>query len=164
MPVVKTTGKAGRQGKDGVQATTTRIGKGQQELRDIPQSFTVVTERLIDDRNLDTLKDVLKNTAGITFLAPEGGEEDIRLRGSASMLFGRGSTGGAVNQVNKFARTMEEHQIDVTVGNHAHLRLVGDFNLRLGEEAALRMGRMLTQTDNNGSGSAIDKSGIAATP
>ena len=90
----------------------------------------------MDDRNLDTLKDALHNTAGITFLAAEGGEEDIRLRGfslaatgdifvdgmrdpafydrdtfnndsiellrgSASMLFGRGSTGGAVNQVSK---------------------------------------------------------------
>ena len=69
------------EGKDTIQATTTRIGKGQQALRDIPQSVTVVTEKLIDDRNLDTLKDVLHNTAGITFLAAEGGEEDIRLRG-----------------------------------------------------------------------------------
>ena len=34
-----------------MRATETRIGKGQQELRDIPQSITVVTERLIDDRN-----------------------------------------------------------------------------------------------------------------
>jgi outer membrane receptor for ferric coprogen and ferric-rhodotorulic acid len=54
MPVIKATGSAERQGKDGVQATTSRIGKGQQELRDIPQSVTVVTEKLIDDRNLDT--------------------------------------------------------------------------------------------------------------
>ena len=121
------------QGKDALRATTTSIGKGQQALRDIPQSITVVTEKLMDDRNLDTLKDVLHSTAGVTFLAAEGGEEDIRLRGfslagtgdifvggmrdpafydrdtfgndriellrgSASMLFGRGSTCGAVNQ------------------------------------------------------------------
>ena len=196
MPVIKATGSADRQGKDGVQATTTRIGKGQQELRDIPQSVTVVTEKLIDDRNLDTLKDVLRNTAGITFLAAEGAEEDIRLRGfplqgtgdvfvdgmrdpafyerdtffydrlevlrgSASMLFGRGSTGGAVNQVSKVARAMDEHQVDLTMGNHSYLRLVGDFNLRLGENAGLRLGTMLTQADNNGSGSSIDKSGVA---
>jgi catecholate siderophore receptor len=197
MPVIKATGSAERQGKEGVQATTTRIGKGQQELRDIPQSITVVTEKLIDDRNLDTLKDVLKNTAGITFLAPEGGEEDIRLRGfplqgtgdvfvdgmrdpafydrdtffydrlellrgSASMLFGRGSTGGAVNQVSKVARAIDEHQVDFTLGNHAYLRMVGDFNLRLGRESALRLGTMLTQADNNGAGSSLDKSGVAA--
>ena len=69
------------EGKDSVRATSTSIGKGKQELRDIPQSITVVTEKLINDRNLDTLKDVLHNTAGVTFLAAEGGEEDIRLRG-----------------------------------------------------------------------------------
>ena len=50
-------------------------------LRDVPQSVTVVTEKLIDDRNLDTLKDALKNTAGVAFQAAEGGDEDIRLRG-----------------------------------------------------------------------------------
>ena len=68
-------------GKDAVRAVETTIGKGKQQLRDIPQSITVVTEKLIDDRNLDTLKDVLHNTAGVTFQAAEGGEEDIRLRG-----------------------------------------------------------------------------------
>ena len=69
------------EGKDAVRATTSTIGKGNQALRDIPQSVTVVTEKLVDDRNLDTLKEALHNTAGITFLAAEGGEEDIRLRG-----------------------------------------------------------------------------------
>ncbi len=184
------------EGKNSVRATETRIGKGKQALRDIPQSVTVVTEKLIDDRNLDTMKDVLKNTAGISFLAAEGGEEDIRLRGfslqatgdvfvdgvrdpafyerdtfnldrlevlrgSASMLFGRGSTGGAVNQVSKTPRLMDENQVDVTVGSHNHVRLVGDFNKQTGENAALRMTVMKTKADNNGSGSALDKEGIA---
>ncbi|MFX8176208.1 TonB-dependent receptor plug domain-containing protein, partial [Acinetobacter baumannii] len=69
------------QGKDAYQATETRIGKGKQDLRDIPQSLTIVTEKLIDDRNLDNVKDVLKNTAGISFQAAEGGEEDIKIHG-----------------------------------------------------------------------------------
>lgn len=134
-PVVVTEKAKTPQGKDALNATHTSIGKGQQ-LRDIPQSVTVVTEKLIDDRDLDTVKEVLKNTSGISFLAAEGGEKDVRLRGlsllatgdifidgmrdpafyerdtfnldrlevlrgSASMLFGRGSTGGAVNQVSK---------------------------------------------------------------
>lgn len=73
--------KEEERGKDSVRAVTTTIGKGTQELRDVAQSVTVITEKLIDDRNLDTMKDVLKNTAGISFLAAEGGEEDIRLRG-----------------------------------------------------------------------------------
>ena len=185
------------EGKDVLRATETQIGKGTQKLRDIPQSVTVVTEKLIDDRNLDTLKEVLKNTGGISFLAAEGGEEDIKLRGfslqgtgdvfvdglrdpafydrdtfnldrvevmrgSASMLFGRGSTGGAVNMVNKSPRLIDENQIDLTLGSHAYKRAVGDFNIKTGESAALRLGAMVTKADNNGSGSEIDKSGASA--
>lgn len=185
-------------GKTSVRAVTTTIGKGTQELRDVAQSVTVVTEKLIDDRNLDTMKDVLKNTAGISFLAAEGGEEDIRLRGfplqstgdvfvdgmrdpafydrdtffldrvevlrgSASMLFGRGSTGGAVNQVTKAPRLINEHQVDVTVGSHDYQRVVGDFNFRTGDSSALRLGVMDTQADNNGAGSSLSKTGLAGT-
>lgn len=184
------------EGKDALQATETTIGKGKQQLRDIPQSVTVVTERLIDDRNLDTVKEALKNTAGITFLAAEGGEEDIRLRGfalqatgdlfidgmrdpaiydrdtfamdrmevlrgSASMLFGRGSTGGAVNQVSKVPRLIDEHQVDLTLGNHKYVRATGDFNIMTGESAALRLNAMATKADNNGSGASLDKRGMA---
>jgi len=198
LPVVRARAAAEPQGKDGVQATTSRIGKGRQELRDIPQSVTVVTERLIDDRNLDTLKDTLRQTSGISFLAAEGGEEDIRLRGfslqatgdvfvdgmrdpafyerdtfffdrielirgSASMLFGRGSTGGAVNMVTKVPRLLSEHQVDVTMGSHGYLRVVGDFNLLLAPGTALRLGTMATEADNNGSGSGVSKTGIAGT-
>ena len=67
--------------QNSVRATTTTIGKGNQDLRDIPQSVTIVTEKLIEDRRIDTVKEALHHTAGITFQAAEGGEEDIRLRG-----------------------------------------------------------------------------------
>ncbi len=185
------------EGKDSVRATETSIGKGKQQLRDIPQSVTVVTEKLIDDRNLDTVKEALKNTAGITFLAAEGGDEDIRLRGfalqatgdlfidgmrdpaiydrdtfnldrmevlrgSASMLFGRGSTGGAVNQVSKTPRLMDEHEVNLTLGSHGYRRVTGDFNIQTGPASALRINAMATEAKNNGSGSSIDKRGLAA--
>lgn len=197
-PIVIKEAAVAPEGKDSLRATTTGIGKGNQALRDIPQSITVVTEKLIDDRNLDTLKDVLHNTAGVTFLAAEGGEEDIRLRGfslatsgdifidgmrdpafyerdtfnndriellrgSASMLFGRGSTGGAVNQVSKQARAFSENAVSATAGSFNYGRLTGDFNVQTGEDAALRINAMVTKADNNGSGSSIDKKGIAAT-
>ena len=64
-----------------MRATATTIGKGTQDLRGVPQPVTVVTEKLIEDRRVDTLKQALHQTAGITFMAAEGGEEDIRLRG-----------------------------------------------------------------------------------
>jgi len=197
LPPVTAKAEAERQGKDDYQVKRTRIGKGDQELRDVPQSVTVVTERLMDDRHLDTMKEALRSTAGISFLAAEGGEEDIRLRGfslqaagdvfidglrdpafydrdtffldrlevlrgSAGLLFGRGSTGGAVNQVTKQPYLLTQHQVDVTLGSHDYHRLVGDFNIRLGESSALRLGTMFTVADNNGAGSSIDKRGMAA--
>lgn len=194
--VVVTGQRVQAQGKDSVRATQATIGKGKQKLRDIPQSVTVVTEKLLDDRRIDTLKEALKNTSGVTFLAAEGGEEDIRLRGfslaqtgdiyldgmrdpafydrdnfnldrievlrgSASMLFGRGSTGGAVNQASKEPHLMDENQIDVTLGSFDYKRLEADVNKVLGESSALRLTAMHTKADNNGAGSSIDKSGLA---
>lgn len=194
LPAVRAKATAEPTGKETLRATTTSIGKGKQELRDIPQSVTVVTEKLIDDRNVDTLKDALKQTAGIAFQAAEGAEEDIRLRGfslqasgdifidgmrdpafyerdtfnwdrlellrgSASMLFGRGSTGGAVNQVSKQPFAMTQHEVSFTLGSGDYLRAVADFNLRTGEDAGLRINAMVTDAHNHGA--RIDKRGIA---
>lgn len=196
LPVMRAKASSEKAGSADYQATETRIGKGKQDIRDIPQAITVVTEKVMDDRKLDNVKDVLRNTAGITFQAAEGGEEDIKvhgislqstgdifidglrdpafydrdtffldrvelLRGSASLLFGRGSTGGAVNQVTKQARLSNENQVDVSVGSHGAVRTVGDFTLRTGETSALRLGAMANRADSNGAGSSIDKSGLA---
>ena len=198
MPVVRAKASAVRSGKDHVQATTTQIGKGTQELRDIPQSLTVVTERLIDDRNLDTLKEALHNTAGISFQAAEGGEEDIRLRGfslqstgdifvdgirdpafyerdtfnydrlellrgSASMLFGRGSSGGAVNQVNKAPLLYGRNEVSLTAGTGNTLRATADLSQRLGDNSALRLNLMNTSATGGagGGGNRLDKQGFA---
>jgi catecholate siderophore receptor len=184
------------QGKDQIKVNRSSTAKGNQELRDIPQSITVVTEKLIDDRNLDTLKEVLHNTAGVTFQAAEGGEEDIRLRGfslastgdifldgmrdpafyerdtfnldrvdllrgSASMLFGRGSTGGAANQITKQPSIYADHEISTTLGSYQYRRVTGDFNFRLGESTGLRINAMHTVADNDGKGNGLDKSGLA---
>ncbi|MBI3148902.1 MAG: TonB-dependent siderophore receptor [Betaproteobacteria bacterium] len=197
LPTVHVEASAEKSAKDTYQATTTKIGKGKQELRDIPQSVTVVTEKLLDDRNLDTLKDALHSTAGISFLAAEGGEEDIRLRGfslqasgdifvdglrdpafyerdtfnydrlevlrgSASMLFGRGSTGGVVNQVSKEPFLMNQNEVTATVGSGNYQRLEGDLNRKIGDNAALRVAGMWNTSDAYGQyGAGLDKKGIA---
>ncbi len=194
LPPITVKGAPEQSGKASYQSTQTRIGKAEQDLRDIPQSVTVVTEKLIEDRNLDTLKDALRNTAGISFLAAEGGEEDIRLRGfslqatgdifidgirdpafyerdtfnwdrlevlrgSASMLFGRGSTGGAVNQVSKLPRLATGYDLELTAGSGNYLRGVADINYRTGDTSALHVAAMATVADNYGA--ATDKKGIA---
>ena len=194
---VTVTDTADVQGKDSLLTKKTSIGKGTQELRDIPQSVTVITEKLIDDIKLDTLKDALHYTAGITFAATENGTDaDIRLRGfpiattgdlmidgmrdpsqydrdtfnverievmrgSASMLFGRGSTGGVVNQVAKKPLLADQSDVTVSAGTLGYLRTTVDFNKRLTETSALRINAMYNTADNGGAG--IDKNGIAPT-
>jgi catecholate siderophore receptor len=182
--------------KESLRVKNTGIAKGNQALKDIPQTVTVMTERLMDDRNLDDFREVLKTTAGVTFLAGETGEEDVRMRGfslgqagdiyvdglrdaplierdtfnhesvevlkgSASMLFGKGSTGGVVNQTSKRPFLMDQHEVDVTVGSGRELRVTGDFNLKTGEDSALRINAMSHQADNDGA--SIHKKGIAPT-
>jgi catecholate siderophore receptor len=182
--------------KNSLRATDTGIGKGQQALRDIPQTVTVMTEMLLDDRNLDDFREVLKTTAGVTFQAGETGEEDVRLRGfslgqagdiyvdglrdaplierdtfnqdrievlkgSASMLFGKGSTGGVVNQVSKQPFLMDQHEMEATVGTGQELRLTGDFNIKTGDDAALLLNVMTHEADHQGA--TVDKKGVAST-
>ena len=54
---------------------------GEQSLKDIPQSVTVVTRQQMDDQRLDTLDEVLENTPGITLFKRPGGGSDIYSRG-----------------------------------------------------------------------------------
>ncbi|MBK0393679.1 TonB-dependent siderophore receptor [Ramlibacter sp. CrO1] len=182
-------------GKDSLRTKKTSIGKGTQDLRDIPQSVNVITEKLIDDARLDTLKEALHYTAGITFSATENGtDQDIRIRGfpaattgdllidgmrdpsqyerdtfnmerievmrgSASMIFGRGSTGGVVNQVTKKPMLVDQMDTAVQAGTGGLVRGTVDFNKRTGEETALRLNAMATKAGNGGA--RVERNGIA---
>ena len=51
------------------------IGKGDQRLRDIPQSVSVVTRQRLDEQNLTSVYDALENTTGVTLQqSPQGGK------------------------------------------------------------------------------------------
>lgn len=176
----------------------TTIGKVPVSTKDVPQSLTVVNDKLIFDQGKDSFKEALQNVPGITFEAGEGGRigDNIRLRGfsvsgdiyldgmrdiaqynrdtfnldrievlrgSASMLFGRGSTGGVVNQVSKVPRLVTESQIDITAGTGNYYRLNGNFNIKTGDDAALRLGVMTTDWDGRGgsSGAQTQRRGVA---
>ena len=184
------------QSKDTYMVKETTVGKGKQAIKDIPQSVTVFTEKLMADRNQDDFREVLRTTAGVTFQAGETGEEDVRLRGfslgqagdiyrdgmkdaplierdtfnddrvevlkgSASMLFGKGSTGGVVNQASKAPLLINQHEASYTLGSGKYHRLTGDFNFVTGENAALRLNAMVQNWDNYGA--QQDKRGIAPT-
>lgn len=192
MPAIQVKARQDRDATS-LRATSAGVAKGTQDVLDVPQSVTVVTERLMDERRVDTLDEALKLMGGISFLAAEGGEQDIRLRGfsmsgdiyvdtlhdpafydrdtfafdrvellrgSASMLFGRGSTGGVVNQVSKQAFLDDASNVNFTVGSGGLLRFVGDFNIQTGETSALRINLMRTSADND-NGLGLDKEGAA---
>ena len=71
------------QSSDGYQATKTRVGKILQDPHDIPQAVTTVTNALIKDQQLSSLREALSNVAGLTFNAAEGGRagDNMMLRG-----------------------------------------------------------------------------------
>jgi catecholate siderophore receptor len=178
------------------QSGVTTIGKMPLAAKDIPQSLTVINEKLIHDQGSDSMKEALRNVPGITFEAGEGGRvgDNIRLRGfsvsgdiyldgirdiaqynrdtfnderievlrgSASMLFGRGSTGGIVNQVSKIPRPMTEGEINTTVGTGDYLRLTGDFNIKTGDDSALHIGAMSTDGKGRADKASTSRRGMA---
>ena len=188
--------KTQREENLGYQGVKTTVGKTPQLLRDVPQAVTVVTEQLIQDRGADTLKEALRNVAGLTFNAGEGGRigdnitlrgyslvgdlyldgmRDIAqynreifnieqvevLRGSASMLFGRGSTGGVVNQVSKKPFLSNINEAALTVGSDSYKRGTADLNRVVGENAAVRLNVMKTDTDSFRDGVHSERWGVA---
>ena len=51
------------------------LGKGDQALKDIPQSISVVTRQLLDEQNITSVYDALASTTGITIQqSPQGGK------------------------------------------------------------------------------------------
>jgi catecholate siderophore receptor len=153
---------------------TTAVGKQVQALRDIPNSVTVVPEQLMQDRNADTFKEALRNVAGLTFNASEGGRvgdnitlrgfsvvgdvylDNLRdvaqynretfnlesidvLRGSASMLFGRGSAGGIINQSSKVPRIYQSNEASLALGTEGYRRATADHNRAINDTTALRL-------------------------
>lgn len=58
--------------------------KRTQPILDTPQTITIIPRQVIEDQKATTLRDVLRNTPGITFGAGEGGGgqgENLRIRG-----------------------------------------------------------------------------------
>lgn len=70
------------------------------------------------------------------------------LRGAASMIFGRGSTGGIVNQVSKEPYLKTEAEAEATIGSHDFFREEGDANYKISDTAAVRLNLMRTDSDS----------------
>lgn len=64
------------------------------------------------------------------------------LKGPSSMLFGRGTTGGVINQVSKTPSLTPHAEVSATVGTHDYYRTTADINQPLSDTSAFRVALM----------------------
>lgn len=107
--------------KDGYRATTTRVGKTLQDPHDIPQAVTTVTSTLMEEQQVGSLKEALRNVSGLTFNAAEGGRsgDNMMLRGFYT--FGDIYLDGIRDTAQYNRETFNLEQIDVLRGSAAML-------------------------------------------
>ena len=83
------------------------------------------------------------------------------LRGSSSMLYGRGSTGGLINQVSKLPTLVARTVAATTLGDFNYRRFTVDTNQVVGESMAVRLNLMKTDSDSYRDGVKVNRSGAA---
>jgi catecholate siderophore receptor len=151
-----------------------------ESVLDTPQTISVVPAEVLDQQGVTTLRDALRNVAGISLAAGEGGAQGdnltIRgftarndlfidgmrdfgsyyrdpfntqevevLQGPSSVTFGRGSTGGVVNQESKTPQISHFLSGSVDLGTDLTRRITADVNTPvpwLGSGAAFRLNVM----------------------
>ena len=156
------------------------LPKFTQSLLETPQSIDVVPQHIIQDQGATTLRDALRNVAGISIAAGEGGAQgdnltvrgftarndifldgmrdfgsyyrdpfDMQrvavLQGPSSVTFGRGSTGGVVNQETKAPQSDALFAGTVDLGTDQTKRITADLDRplpALGTGTALRLNLM----------------------
>jgi len=74
-------------------------------------------------------------------------EEVQVLKGPSGAMFGRGTTGGAINTISKAPKLDEFASFDAYAGSGDYYRALGDINHRLGETTAARLTLMGTSTE-----------------
>jgi len=157
--------------------TIMSMPKYREPLIEVPQTVSVVTQTLLQEEGTTTLRDALRNVAGISLAAGEGGAQGdnltIRgftarndifldgmrdfgsyyrdsfnyqdvdvLQGPTSVTFGRGSTGGVVNQESKVPVDRPFINGSLMFGSDATRRITADINQPIGKETAFRLNLM----------------------
>ncbi len=107
--------------QDGHRATATRVGKVLQDPHDIPQAVTTVTNTLMEEQQVGSLKEALRNVSGLSFNAAEGGRsgDNMNLRGFYT--FGDMYLDGIRDTAQYNRETFNLEQIDVLRGSAAML-------------------------------------------
>ena len=122
----------------------------------IGDNITIRGYSVVGDLYLDGLRDVAQYNRETYNL-----ERIEVLRGSASMLYGRGSTGGIVNQASKEPGLINEGRLSLTAGTDDYKRATLDVNQRVGENAAVRLNAMKTDAGSFRNGVSTNRQGVA---
>jgi catecholate siderophore receptor len=106
---------------DGYRATTTRVGKVLQDPHDIPQAITTITNTLMEEQQVGSLKEAMRNVSGLSFNSAEGGRsgDNMNLRGFYT--FGDMYLDGIRDTAQYNRETFNYDQIDVLRGAGAML-------------------------------------------
>ncbi len=120
LPTVTVSGNKEVQ-PDGYRASKTRVGKVQQDPHEIPQAVTTVTNTLMEEQQVGSLREALRNVSGLTFNAAEGGRsgDNMMLRGFYT--FGDMYLDGIRDTAQYNRETFNLEQIDVLRGSAAML-------------------------------------------
>lgn len=174
----------------------TKLGLTVQET---PQAMTVIPRAVIDSQGSFTLRDALRNAAGLTIGAGEGGvtgdaftlrgfnaagdiyldgmkdngqyvrdtfniEQVEVLKGPSSLLFGRGSVGGAINQVTRKPGDKVAANLAFTGGSNNLLRVSGGIGGPvIADHLGARVDGYILNSDSFRDNIHVDRKGIAPT-
>ncbi len=154
-------------------------------LVDTPQSIDIVTSQTLADQGVTTLRDAVRNVAGISIAAGEGGaqgdnltirgftarndifidgmrdfgsyyrdpfnQEEVQvLKGPSSVAFGRGTTGGVLNQATKRPESDSFVRGTAMLGTDVTQRATLDVNQalpELGDGGGFRLNLMATKAN-----------------
>ncbi|MFL9669511.1 TonB-dependent receptor [Variovorax sp. AB1(2024)] len=172
----------GAQDRTGFGANPATISRLPADLRDAPQSVTVINQAVMQSQAATSLASALRNVPGLTIGGAEGGQigtninlngfsartdlyldgardraqyyrdtfalESVEvLMGPSSMLFGRGSTGGIINQVTKKPSLTPAGEVSVSASTTGLVRSTVDVNRPLSDTSAFRIAAMGQQGD-----------------
>ncbi len=83
------------------------------------------------------------------------------LKGSSALVFGRGTGGGALNRVSKYASGDRVRQLDLLLGTHGQSRMAADLGDQLGEQISGRVNLVVEESDSYRDEVEIARRGIA---
>jgi catecholate siderophore receptor len=166
----------------GVSPAAIGTPKFTEALRNTPQSIDVVPNEILAEQGATTLRDAVRNVAGISLAAGEGGaqgdnltirgftarndifidgmrdsgsyyrdpfnQEQVQvLKGPSSVAFGRGTTGGVLNQATKTPQHESFVAGTANLGTDLTRRATLDLNTPIGDRADFRLNVMGTLAD-----------------